>query len=224
LLQGCISMAAELVQIIYDDKQKVHCFPFSKLHYNESLTIYFENEIIARLVMASKADKIGVCSWKLKEKLRWYIGQRRELTQELLETDYEVMTFTKNTKYHKFYQAADAWHPGFLVAFDKIIAKIGVTRPWEIKIPIYQNAFSARTDIYRDYVTTYLKPAMEVMTNDPEINKIVMQDSKYSDLTNQSADHLENKIGIRYYPLAPFILERLFSTYVHNRRINCTPL
>jgi hypothetical protein len=219
-------MAAELVQIIYDDKQKVHCFPFSKLHYNESLTIYFENDIIKNLVLETKADKIGVCSWKLKEKLRWYIGQRRELTQELLETDYEVMTFTRNTKYHKFYAAADAWHPGFLVAFDKILAKIGVSRPWEVKIPIYQNHFSAKAEIYRDYVKSYLIPAMDCIKNDPEVNKLALTNSNYSTLTNSTitADYLQERIGVPYFPLAPFLLERLFATYVHNKKINVTYL
>lgn len=217
-------MAAELVQIYYHEKQKIHCFPFSKLYYNESLTIYFENDPISKLVQETKSDKIGVCSWKLKEKLRWYIGHRRELTQELLETDYEVMTFTRNTKYHRFFQAADAWHPGFLEVLDKILSKIGISRPGEVKIPIYQNAFIAKTEIYKDYVKNYLIPAMDCIKNDPEVNKMAMRDSKYSDLTNQSAQHLKEKIGIEYYPLCPFILERLFSVYVHNKKITCTPL
>lgn len=217
-------MAARLVQIYYAEEQKNKCYPFADLYFNQSLTIFFENAVIKDVVLSAEADKIAVCSWKLKDKMRWYIGRPRELTQELLETDYEVMSFTKNTKHHRMLEAANAWHPGFLTTLDKILAKIGVSRPGEVKIPIYQNHFSCRTDIYKDYVKTYLSPAMDCMENDAEINKLAMRDSKYSDLTNQSADILTKKLGISYYPLAPFILERLFSIYCHNRKINVTHL
>jgi hypothetical protein len=53
---------------------------------------------------------------------------------------------------------------------------------------------------------------------------MAMRDSKYSDLTNQSAAHLLLKIGICYYPMIPFLLERLFSVYVSNKRIAITYL
>jgi hypothetical protein len=217
-------MAAKLIQLYYNDEQQEKIFPFAVPYKTEGLTVFFENYWIKELVLASKDEKIAVCSWKLKEKLRWYIGHRRELTQEVLETDYEVLTFTRNTKYHQMLAAANAWHPGFLNTFDKILAKIGVTRPNEVKIPIYQNHFAARTEIYKDYVQNYLVPAMDGIQNDAEINELAMRDSKYSDLTNQSAAHLQSKLGINYYPMIPFLLERLFSIYVHNKRIAVTYL
>jgi hypothetical protein len=37
-----------------------------------------------------------------------------------------------------------------------------------------------------------------------------------------SADYLMEKIGLPYYPLCPFILERLFSVYVQNKKIKVT--
>jgi hypothetical protein len=217
-------MAAKLIQLYYNDEQQEKIFPFAVPYKTEGLTVFFENYWIKELVLASKDEKIAVCSWKLKEKLRWYIGHRRELTQQVLETDYEVLTFTRNTKYHQMLAAANAWHPGFLNTFDKILAKIGVTRPNEVKIPIYQNHFAARTEIYKDYVQNYLVPAMDCIQNDAEINEMAMRDSKYSDLTNQSAAHLLLKIGICYYPMIPFLLERLFSVYVSNKRIAVTYL
>lgn len=215
---------ARLVQIIYHESQRKECYPFADIYFNSGLTVYFENEIIRDVVSTCHDQRIAVVSWKLKEKLRWYIGRPRPLTQELLESDYEVMSFTKNTDYHKMFAAANAWHPGFLDIFDKILAKIGVTRPWEVKIPIYQNHFAAKTDIYQDYVKNYLSPAMDCIENDKEINALAMGDSKYSDLTHQSAEHLKSKLGISYYPLAPFLLERLFSVYCHNKRISVTHL
>lgn len=217
-------MAAKLIQVYYAEEQKSKCYPFADLYFNQTLTIFFESSIIKDVVLSTKADKIGVVSWKLREKLRWYIGKPRELTQEVLETDYEVLSFTKNTKDHRMLAAANRWHPGFLTTFDKILAKIGVSRPGEVKIPIYQNHHISKTEIYKDYVIKYLSPAMDCMLNDPEINALAMADSRYSDLTHQSAQHLEAKLGIAYYPLAPFLLERLFSIYVQNNRIPVTHL
>lgn len=213
----------EFYQIIYDDSQRKECYPFARVHFNETLTYFFENTIISELVGASQADKIAVCSWKLKQKLRWYIGKPREITQELLESDYEVMSFTKNTKAHGMLAFANVSHKGFMVSFKKVVEGIGKKCPGEVKIPIYQNHFSSKREIYQDYVKEYLNPAMEIMQNDPEINKLVMADSNYSTLTSKKPEHLkeiEQKLGMPYYPLAPFLLERLFSVYVHNKKIN----
>lgn len=216
---------AKLIQIYYKDEQKSACYPFADLHFNEGLTIFFENACIRDLVLASKDEKIAICSWKLKEKMRWNVCSPRELTQEVLETDYEVMSFTCNTKSHGMLFAAGRWHPGFSETMTKILDSIGQKMPGEVKRPIYQNHFSANLEIYQDYVIKWLSPAMEVMEKDPEINKIVMQDSNYSQLAKDSAaksEWLQEKIGVPYYPLAPFILERLFSIYVHNNRIPIT--
>lgn len=215
---------ARLIQICYDEKQKEKCYPFADIHFTESLTVFFENYWIAKFVEEAESEKIAVCSWKLRDKLRWYIGRPRELTQELLESDYQVLSFTKNTKYHRMFEAANAWHPGFMTVFDKILAKIGVSRPGEIKIPIYQNHFAAKTSIYKDYVQNYLSPAMDCISTNDEINALAMLDSKYSDLTHQSGEMLKEKLGISYYPLIPFLLERLFSVYVHNKKIEVTHL
>lgn len=217
-------MAAELIQIYYTNEQKEKLFDFAKPYFNSGLTIFFENDPIKKLVLATEADKIAVCSWKLRDKLRWYIGRPRALTPELLDSDYDVLSFTRNTKYHKMLAAAEVWHPGFLKIFDKMLGAIGVSRPGEIKTPIYQNHFSARTQIYKDYIQSYLSPVMDAMVSDKELNEMVMRDSHYSDLTHQTAEHLQEKIGINYYPLVPFLLERLFSVYVHNKKLNVTPL
>jgi len=218
-------VAGKLIQIYYAEEQKAHCFPFADLYYNQKLTIFFENEPISRLVMASEDEKLAVCSWKLRQKLRWYIGKPRELTQEVLNSDYEVLSMTKNSQNHQMLASADRHHKGFKVAFQKICDHIGLKVPGEVKIPIYQNHFSAKIEIYRDYVSNFLKPAMDFMTNNEEMNRMAMADSNYSQLSRNSAatsEYLQQQIGVSYYPLAPFLLERLFSVYVQNKRIKVT--
>lgn len=217
-------MAASLTQIIYAEYQRSSCYPFSEIYFNHGLTIFFENSVLAELVPKIQADKISICSWKLDQKLRWYIGRPRPITLELLDSDYEVMTFTRNTDEHNMFGAAERWHPGFLKTFDMILEAIGVKRPMKIKIPIYQNHFSAKKDIYRDYVSKYLSPAMDVMTNVPEIHVECMKDSNYSTLDRKDYSFLKDKIGVGYVPMATFLLERLFSVYCQNTGVKITYL
>ena len=225
MLPGRTCMAARLIQIYYKHEQRAQCYQFAELFCNEGLTIFFENELIQRFVSRETAEKVGVCSWKLREKFKMYIGRPRELTEEVINSEYEVLSFTRNTERHRMLHAADRWHKGFRPTLEKIVAAIGQKCPGEVKIPIYQNAFAAKTEIYKDYVKNWLGPAMDVMLNDPEINKLVTVDSGYTNLAKKDAadsERLQNLIGMPYYPLAPFILERLFSIYVHNNKIPVT--
>lgn len=218
----------EFYQIHYHEIQKENMWPFAIPYFNNELTIFFENEVIRKLVTETTADRLAVCSWKLKDKLRWNIGkpQRPEhITEEVLNSDYDVLPFTRNSKHHEMIGAASLWHPGFRETMTKIVEGIGKRMPSEVKIPIYQNAFSAKREIYQDYVNDYLNPAMELVKNDPEIYKLATQDSNYTKLIRNdgaSAEYLQEKIGFPYYPLITFILERLFSVYCHNKRINIT--
>ena len=214
-----------LYQIFYRDKQKEKMFGFSIPYFNQDVSIFFENDPIKKLVSETTADKIAVCSWKLRDKLRYNVAPPRraeELTEEKLNSDYDVMPFTRNTKYHTMLAAASLWHPGFLEIMTKIVEGIGKKMPSEVKIPIYQNAFIAKREIYQDYVKDYLSPAMDLIKNDPEIYKLATVDSNYTKLMREdcaSPEYLQEKIGFRYYPLVPFLLERLFSIYVHNKNV-----
>lgn len=215
-------MASELVQIFYEEEQKAHCFPFARLHFNNQLTVFFENSVIKDLVLASESEKIAVCSWKLKEKLRWYIGKHRELTQEVLESEYDVLSFTRNSPSHQMLASANRYHKGFKEGMQLLCDHIGLKVPGEVKQPIYQNHFSAKRGIYLDYVKNFLSPAMEFMSTD--MKELALSDSNYSQLSRSkiTPEYLMGKIGLPFYPLAPFILERLFSVYVQNKKIKVT--
>ncbi len=217
----------EFYQIYYKDEHKEKLYPFAVPYYNQVLTPYFENRCISDLVKASTASKVSVCSWKLKEKLKWNVGKCRDITLELLESDYDVLSFTKNSHDHKMMGLMEVWHKGSKAAMQKLVEGIGHKWPWEVKIPIYQNHQISKREIYLDYVTTYLDPAIKFMEEDPEMNKIAFSDSKYSEINKKgciTSQELMEKIGMSYYPLAPFLLERLFSVYVHNQKINVTHL
>jgi len=51
---------------------------------------------------------------------------------------------------------------------------------------------------------------------------LATQDSHYHELAKGDAaprEWLQEQIGMPYYPLAPFLLERLFSIFCHNKKI-----
>jgi hypothetical protein len=229
LLSEGLEMAHDLdfVQIVYLEEQKSACFPFARIHFNDKLTTFFENSVIKDVVLHSEAEKIAVCSWKLKEKMRWNVCRPRELTEQVLKTNFEVMSFTCNTKHHQFLQAADKWHPGFVDLMKKILNEIEKDTPSEIKNPIYQNHFCATKQVYKKYVREYLAPAMDVMERPGEIRELCWKDSNYSNLNKSqaaTAERLQASIGVPYYPMHAFILERLFSIFCHNEKVKVTYL
>lgn len=219
---------ATLFQIYYRAEHLDQLYSFATPYFNYGLTIFFENSVIKELVTTSDAPKIGVCSWKLKKKLSYNIGKPQlpdHITEELINSDYELLPFTRNSKHHQMLAAAEQWHPGFKAMLSQILDYLQINMPSEVKTPINQNHFMARSDIYKDYVKRYLSPAMWLMKNEPSIHKMVMQDSNYTALAREDAAspaYLQDKIGVPYYPMAPFLLERLFSIYVHNEKIKVT--
>lgn len=100
--------------------------------------------------------------------------------------------------------------------------KLGFKLPGEVKNPIYQNHWVAKTKIAKDYVENFLNPAMELTLSDEELNKLMIAPSGYGRLS-RGADikSVKAKLGLYDYPLAPFILERCFSCFcqIKNYRI-----
>jgi len=213
----------DFYQIVYKEEQKEACYPFAKIHFNNTLTPFFENSVIRELVLASEADKISVCSWKLREKSKWNVCMPRKLTMEVLESSYDVLSFTCNTKKHQFLNAADMYHKGFKETLKRILGMMLKPMPSEVKYPIYQNHFSAESSIYKRYVIEYLIPAIEIMRDDADC----WRNSNYSNLNKRNAadsEYLSKAIGVPYYPMIPFLLERLFAIFCQNERIKVTYL
>lgn len=209
----------EFYQIYYKPEHTNEIYPFAIPYFNESLTLFFENSIIADLVPKSNADKIAVCSWALNHKRAGMnTSNRQPLREEDLHLDYDVAAFTRNTGTHQMLEAMDNWHKGSKELLKKICNEIGVPFPKEVKYPIYQNAFCARREIYLDYVLNVLGPAMEVM--ETKFKDECMQDSGYYKLKHPGEDYaqrIKKYLGLDYCPMYPFLLERLFSVWIGDK-------
>jgi hypothetical protein len=204
----------DFYQILYKEEQRSKLFPFAKPYFNESLTIFFESEPIRKLVMESTADKIGVCSWKLARKLGTRVGLRRPLTPDVLNSDFQILSLTQNSKKHTMLAHLYQWHPKSKDALTLLWQKLGFKLPGEAKNPIYQNSFLSTREIYRDYVENFLSPAMELTLKDEELNKLMLQPSGYGRLSKDcDMKSVKAKLGMDDYPLTPFILERCFCLF-----------
>jgi len=211
-------------QIYWDEKQLSVLFPFATPYKNETLSPFFENKIIAELIPLSESEKIAVCSWNLANKMRTNMPPYRQLTEEVLNSDYDVLSFTKNSVGHGMLQIANIWHPQFTSILGNILGKIGFKVPFEVKYPIYQNAFCAKTEIYKSYIKEMLAPAMEVMENDGEIMNLCWQDSGYYKLRSvpEFSQRVKQFFGTDYCPLHTFLCERFFSIWLDVKNIKPT--
>lgn len=212
----------QLFQIYYNEAQLPKIFPFAIPHYNAGLTIYFENAVIKDLVSKADCDKIGVCSWKLADKMRKHDRENLRLGKD---GDYQVLGLTRNSARHQMLGMLYAWHPKSKEAMTLLWQKLGYKMPGEARNPIYQNAFIAKTEIFKDYVENFLTPAIELTEKDEEMRNLMLQPSGYGKLS-RSADlrSVKAKLGMTDYPLAPFILERCPSLWFTMKKINVSYL
>lgn len=209
-------------QIYYDDLQLLKIYNWAKPLYNPGLTIFFENSVIAETVSSTQAEKIGICSWRLAEKLRMRSQLSIPLHQAIFETNYDVLALTKQSSHHQMMAAAREWHPGFMETISQLWEKVGLKMPLETDRPIYQNHFIAKTSIYKKYVDEFLKPAMEVTMKDEHLNRLMMQDSHYGKLSQGDMRSVKAKLGLDFYPMAPFVLERCPALFFTMHKIPVT--
>lgn len=209
-------------QIYFREEHKKELFPFATPFPNSILSPFFENPIISTLVKNTTADKIAVCSWSLRKKMTIRIPPRRELTPEVLQEDFDVMSFTKNAVDHDMIGALEGWHKGSTEILKLIFENLGLPFTRKPKFPIYQNAFCAKSEIYKQYVKEFLDPAMELMSTNERIKVLCWQDSGYTRTTlNETVDlkRIKELLGVPYYPLHPFLLERCFSLWIDNKNL-----
>lgn len=216
----------DFYQIYFEEKQLSNLFPFAKPHFNPDLTEFFENSVIYRLVLPCKAEKVGVCSPALRQKINHGIPMKEPFTEEVINRDFDVLVLSrKQMPEHYMLTKMDNWHPGTRETLNMILSAIGLDTfegRREPKTAIYQNAFIARTDIYKSFLREAMIPAMKVMTDDPDIMVRCWEDSQYYKLKSEPSysKMIKEKTGWDYVPCHTFILERLFSCWLNGKSLD----
>jgi len=212
----------DFIQIHYKDEQKEEMYDFATPYFNKVLTPYFENSVIAELVPNCESDYVGVCSWRLRKKRgdMFRLLDKTLTKDKILNADFDVAILTPRSPTHNVMGMASHWHGQ---AWDNAISDLRkfIKVPNVVKHAVYENHFIANSEIYKDYIIHCLNPVMDYMAT----RSMYFVDSGYH--TRKSAEDLEayrKLTGRMDYPIAPFVLERLFSIWINDKNFKVIPL
>lgn len=224
-----VADSLDFIQVYFQEEQKNELYDFATPYFNEHLTRYFENAIIADLVPKCNADLIGVASWRLRKKRGdcvYPLKNNLTLTAEkIINSAADVAILTPRSPIHKPLLAAVNWHGKAWVeafhVFKGFLRSLGITVPDELRYAIYENHFVARREVYHDYVRI-LKLSIQFM----EDEAIFLTPSGYNEKKRNPKDakRIKELLGLSDYPIGVFILERLFSIYINDKNLNVKPV
>lgn len=208
--------------IYYGEEQKKFLHPELRAYYNEpKYNPCLENEVIADLIkygVHKDCDYFGVISWRFEKKHGRSISSILNTIKEGKDRADVYSFFSLHTK-PNLWLVAERWHTGIIEVAKEIFEKAGMKNVADdlekIKMSsIYQNAHFTRPDIYEKYVNEWLVPIMSVMMDEgnESIQRKLNVDTRYK--SDKRKDHLQKIFGFPFYTLHPFVLERLFSTFL----------
>lgn len=211
----------DFYQIVYKDEQIKECYDFAKIYYNKQVTPYFENSVIAEVVPKCNADYVGVCSWRLKKKRgdMFRLTDKTLTKEKILNSEFDIAILTPRSPTHDVMGMASHWHGK---AWDNAINDLrNFIKVPKTVTPIYENHFIARKDIYQAYVNNCLLPCLDYIST----RDVYMVDSGYAKRkTEMERQSIKNQLNRDDYPIAPFVLERLFSIWIHDKGFKVIPL
>jgi len=192
--------------------------------------LFFESDVISKLVRGhwhAECDFFGVLGYRWNEKLNEAKSKERSLpirnlSKDLLSKEHVERFVERNSDAdflslgrfipHSVFLLGDKLHPGLLHTTGRLLEAIGVRFNLKriIRQPIYFNSFIARSASIESYVNEILHPVIQAAINDPNLRALCFQDAGYF---RKFRPELERLYGISYYPLHPFIGERLVNIY-----------
>lgn len=208
-----------IYQIYYEPWQLEKISKLAIPFYNEDkiLTPFFENDVIRKMYNEQKiqqSDFFGVLSWRISEK--------NNINLEVLKNinnDYNFYTFNNTIARYNVLNVSSQYHPNFLTLFSPILKNLNYSLNdfLTVDFGIFQNAVIASKEIYIDYVTNWLFPSMDFITNnpDPSFQALVKSDPLYSYYPGNLRERLLKNFGTPWYQYHTFLVERLWSMYYH---------
>lgn len=210
-------MTLDFIQIYYREEQKEKLYPFATPYFSTEVTPYFENEIISKLVPQSDADIVGIASWRLADKRgdMHRLADKTLTAEKILNADFDVAILTPRG--HKdILQKLYAWHhePAVLAVqeFNKFIRI-----PETVDHSIYENHFIARGDLYKEYVSSCLLPAIDFMRGNAVFDLPAGYLRRKSESDQKHIKPILESWGMKDYPIGVFLLERLFSVFINKK-------
>jgi hypothetical protein len=223
---------AIIYQIYFDDNTKKYinqnCIGYdNSLYHGKEKQPFFENHIIKQLIEEQKhkdSEYFGVLSWQFETKNSYFLKNIHDDIDK--NADHDIYSFYKAHTQPNVWRVAEGWHQGIIETSQHIFNRFNGLKISHLNTPtIYQNAHVTKSEIYEDYVKTWLIPLMDIM-NDAEdvwLQKQLWRDTKYKSYTLKKTK-IENVTGVPYYPMHTFICERFFSTYLTTKKFKIKQL
>lgn len=210
-------MTLDFIQIYYAEHQKEKIYPFATPYFSAEVTPYFENAVIAKLVPESDADLVGITSWRLADKRgdMHRLPDKTLTAQKILNADFDVAILTPRG--HKdILQKLYMWHREHAVQAVEEFNKF-LRIPETVDHSIYENHFIARGDIYKEYVSGCLIPAIDFMRGNTVFDLPAGYLRRKSQREQEHILPILQSWGMNDYPIGVFILERLFSVFINKK-------
>jgi hypothetical protein len=118
---------------------------------------------------------------------------------------------------HNMYEFADTCHPGFLLAWERMMKVLGHDDFAKHGVPpaFYCNLWLMRGRLAKEFAA-FLKAAIDACEDDPDLKVLLDRDSTYGqELLFVPKVDMHRIYGSSYYALHPFIMERLICYWVH---------
>ena len=214
-----------IYQVHFDSASRHNCYPeFLKYNNSGRLNQYFENQVIVDLIKAGAhkdSAYFGVWSHDIKNELV-FKEDGKTFTPDyfcelVIRHKCDVYGLQKRRKNPNIVRQAEQYHPGFVAMMTKILDMVGYGElPHRLDYIILFNHFVMRSEIYEQYVTELLKPAMEALQAIPE----AWNEARYKRMDEATKQRFMAAYGKPYYPYHPFLLERLPSIFMQKHKFS----
>jgi len=201
----------QIWSIMYEQGQVYNFEPYlNEVNSVEQLSYLFEYNPMLKLIPQSNKDYVGIFSHKFGAKT----GLARNRVNKIIESESlnntDIISFCLQIpEYLKWTEKA---HPGFLWRFSKLCKELGLTLK-EPKNVVYSNFFVAKKEVYLEY-TELLKKAIMCLTDE---SYKAFDSANYK--SGLSSEELFEKTGLTHYTWHTFLLERLLSVWIDNKKL-----
>lgn len=114
---------------------------------------------------------------------------------------------------HDFMAMAEYFHPGFERAMQTVLRAMGAQIVSGVcHQPIYFNYFLAREAVWNAF-HVWLEEFINLFSTVPSLKALGMADSGYQ---RPWPEHFKSLFGIDYWPMFPFLAERLIMAFINN--------
>jgi len=174
-----------------------------RFEYNVMLDI-FDN----MLHNVADDEYVGILSWKFPMKTGMF-----DKKLERLVKDKDIYTFCRPLPNPSYMNYSESHHPGLKFLVKTLCDRLGLMYKDNPKV-IYSNFVVAKKHIYKDYVDNIIKPALELLEG--ELWDLANKDSEYK--AGLPKDQLKMYTGLDYYPMLVFVIERMWSQYLNDKK------